>query len=111
MDTPLRPLDALERTIAERAAHPQENSYTSRLLSGGVEEIGAKIVEEAAEVVEAAGEEGDEGRSHLVYEVGDLLYHTLVLMRLKNCSLADVERELARRFGVSGIEEKASRKK
>lgn len=108
MDTPLRPLDALERTIAERAAHPQENSYTSRLLSGGVEAIGTKIVEEAVEVVEAAGEEG---RSHLVHEVGDLLYHTLVLMRLKNCSLDDVERELARRFGVSGIEEKASRKK
>jgi phosphoribosyl-ATP pyrophosphohydrolase len=99
----------LERTIAARAANPNEKSYTSQLLAGGVEKIGAKVIEEAAEVVEAAGEAGDSGRVHFVREVGDLIYHLLVLMRARECSLADVEAELARRFGVSGLEEKASR--
>jgi phosphoribosyl-ATP pyrophosphohydrolase len=106
-----QPLDKLERTIAARAANPNEKSYTSQLLVGGVNAIGAKVLEEAAEVVEAAGEPGDAGREHFIREVGDLIYHLLVLMRYRECSLADVEAELARRFGVSGLEEKAARKK
>jgi phosphoribosyl-ATP pyrophosphohydrolase len=106
----LRPLDELEQTIAARAAKPSENSYTSQLLAGGVAKIGAKIVEEATETVEAAGEVGDAGREHFIREVGDLVYHLLVLMRQKNCTLADLEAELSRRFGVGGLEEKASRK-
>jgi phosphoribosyl-ATP pyrophosphohydrolase len=101
----------LELTIAARAANPSDKSYTSQLLTGGAPKIGAKIVEEAAEVVGAAGEVGDAGREHFIREVGDLVYHVLVMMRLRECSLADVEAELARRFGVSGLEEKASRKK
>ena len=107
---PLRPLDELEQTIAERDANPSEKSYTSKLLIGGVDAIGAKVVEEAAEVVEAAGEPGDAKREHFIREVGDLVYHLLVLMRLKKCSLADLDAELHRRFGVSGLDEKASRK-
>jgi phosphoribosyl-ATP pyrophosphohydrolase len=106
-----QPLDKLERTIAARAANPNEKSYTSQLLAGGVEKIGAKIVEEAAEVVEAASEPGDAGRDHFIREVGDLVYHLMVLMQYRGVSWADVETELARRFGVSGIEEKAARKK
>jgi phosphoribosyl-ATP pyrophosphohydrolase len=106
-----QPLEKLERTIAARAASPNEKSYTSQLLAGGVEKIGAKIVEEAAEVVEAAGEPGKKGSEHFVREVGDLFYHLLVLMQHKKCTLADLEAELARRFGVSGLEEKAARKK
>ena len=105
-----QPLEKLERTIAARAARPNEKSYTSQLLSGGVKMIGAKIVEEAAEVVEAAGEAGEAGREHFIREVGDLIYHLLVLMRHRDCTLADLEGELARRFGVSGLEEKAGRK-
>jgi phosphoribosyl-ATP pyrophosphohydrolase len=108
---PLRPLDELEETIAARAANPSSGSYTSQLLTGGVERIGAKVREEAAEVVEAAGEAGDSGREHFLREVGDLVYHVLVMMRLRNCTLADLEAELARRFGVSGLEEKAQRRK
>lgn len=104
-----RTLDALEQTIAERAAKPSEKSYTTQLLAGGVETIGDKIVEEAAEVIDAAREPGEAGREHLVREAGDLVYHLLVMLRLRGCSLADVEGELARRFGVSGLEEKASR--
>jgi phosphoribosyl-ATP pyrophosphohydrolase len=104
------PLDRLERTIAARAANPNEKSYTSQLLAGGVNKIGAKIVEEAAEVVEAAAEPGHAGREHFLREVGDLVYHLLVLMRHHNYSLVDLEAELARRFGVSGLEEKARRR-
>jgi phosphoribosyl-ATP pyrophosphohydrolase len=105
------PLDKLERTIADRAVKPNAKSYTSQLLAGGVEAIGAKIVEESMEVVEAASEPGDAGREHFIREVGDLVYHLMVLMRQRNCSLTDLEAELTRRFGVSGLDEKASRKK
>ena len=111
MANQVRPIDQLERTIADRAANPSEKSYTSKLLAGGVEKIGEKIVEESMEVVEAASESGDAGYEHFVREVGDLVYHLMVLMRQRNCSLAEVEAELTRRFGVSGLEEKASRKK
>ena len=61
-----RPLDLLEETIADRAAHPSDTSYTCKLLRGGVEKIGRKILEEAAEVVDAAGQPGDDGQAHLV---------------------------------------------
>src|SRR6185312_1178033 len=104
------PLGKLERTIAARAAKPNEKSYTSQLLAAGVPVIGAKVTEEAGEVVEAAGEAGDAGREHFIREVGDLVYHLLVLMQHRKCTLADLEGELARRFGVSGLAEKASRK-
>lgn len=103
------PLVKLERTIHARAKKPNPKSYTSQLLTGGVAKIGAKITEEAAEVVEAAAEAGDAGREHFIREVGDLMYHLLVLMCHKECDLFDIEAELARRFGVSGLAEKASR--
>jgi phosphoribosyl-ATP pyrophosphohydrolase len=106
-----QPLEKLERTIAARAASPNEKSYTSQLLAGGVEKIGAKVVEEAAEVVEAAGEPGKSGNEHFIREVGDLVYHLLVLMQHKKSTLADLEAELARRFGVSGLQEKEGRTK
>ncbi len=106
-----RPLDELEKTIADRAAHPNEKSYTCQLLAGGVERIGRKVCEEAAEVVEAAGEPGPEGQAHLVAEVADLVYHVMVMLRARDLPFADVEAELARRFGVSGLEEKAARKR
>lgn len=103
------PLVKLERTIHARAKKPNPKSYTSQLLTGGVPRIGVKITEEAAEVVEAAAEPGDAGREHFIREVGDLMYHLLVLMCHKECNLFDIEAELARRFGVSGLAEKASR--
>jgi phosphoribosyl-ATP pyrophosphohydrolase len=105
-----RPLDELDQTIAARAANPSDESYTSQLLAGGVAKVGAKVIEEAAEVVEAAAEPDEVGREHLIREAGDLMYHLLVLLRYRNCALADLEAELARRSGVSGLDEKASRK-
>ena len=106
-----RPLDALEITIRGRAERPNAKSYTSKLLAGGVAAIGAKVVEEAQELVDAASEPGDAGRSHFVYEAADLVYHTLVLLRHRGVELTEVEAELARRFGITGIEEKATRNK
>ena len=107
-----RPLDALEETIRQRASESDgSSSYTAKLLAGGAAKIGSKVTEEAAELVEAAEEPGDAGREHFVYEAGDLLYHTLVLCRWRGVDLAEVEAELARRFGTSGIAEKASRSK
>jgi phosphoribosyl-ATP pyrophosphohydrolase len=106
----MRPLDELEQTILARKQASAEKSYTARLLAGGVEKIGGKIIEEAAEVVEAASEPGEDGRQHTIREAGDVLYHLLVLLACRDVSLAEVEGELARRFGMSGLEEKASRK-
>jgi phosphoribosyl-ATP pyrophosphohydrolase len=103
-------LAALMDVIAERKARPPaERSYVVSLLQGGVPKIGAKIVEEAVEVVEAAGEPGETGREHLVKEVADLVFHTLVLLGHHAIPWPDVEAELARRFGLSGIAEKESR--
>src|SRR5262249_38705512 len=103
-------LEALESVIAERkASPPTERSYVVSLLQGGVAKIGAKIVEEAGEVVEAADEPGDAGRDHLVKEVADLVFHTLVLLGHRDVPWSAVEAELRRRFGISGITEKESR--
>lgn len=99
----------LMAVVEDRKAHPSEKSYTNRLFSGGVSKIGEKISEEAAEVVEAAAEPGEAGRQHLVREAADLVYHLLVMLAHRDVPLAEVEAELARRFGISGLDEKASR--
>ncbi|MEI6240088.1 MAG: phosphoribosyl-ATP diphosphatase [Planctomycetia bacterium] len=101
-------LESLERVVESRKNDPPERSYTSRLLAGGVAKIGAKVSEEAGELVAAAGGETDE---RVVSEAADLVYHTLVLLACRGLSLSMVEDELARRFGVSGLDEKAARAK
>ena len=106
-DRPIVP--ELMAVIADRRANPPAKSYVASLLAGGLTKIGPKITEEAAEVVEAAAEPGADGRAHLVREVADLLFHTLVLMGEREIGWQEIEGELARRFGVSGIDEKASR--
>jgi phosphoribosyl-ATP pyrophosphohydrolase len=103
-------LSALAATIADRKANPPaKGSYVVNLLNGGTPRIGAKILEEASEVVDAASESGAEGRAHLIREVADLVFHTLVLLQHREAAWSEVEAELARRFGVSGLDEKASR--
>jgi phosphoribosyl-ATP pyrophosphohydrolase len=95
--------------IEDRKANPPARSYTTSLFGGGTEKIGAKIMEEAAEMVDAAGEAGETGRSQLVHEAADLIYHLFVMLGYHEIKLAEVEAELTRRFGISGLEEKASR--
>ena len=99
-------LAALGDVIESRRGGSVEKSYTSRLLAGGPEAVCRKVTEEAGELVAAAIGETDE---RVVAETADLLYHTLVLLASRGLTLSEVEGELARRFGVSGIEEKASR--
>jgi len=53
----------------------------------------------------------NEGNAEIIHEIADLWFHTLVLLRHKNISVEEIESELARRFGISGHEEKASRNK
>jgi len=99
-------LEDLERVVAARKRDPSARSYTSRLLAGGVPAIGSKVTEEAAELVVAADRETDE---RVVSEAADLVYHMLVLLACRGVGLAAVEAELAGRFGISGLDEKASR--
>ena len=104
-------LEQLMRVIEQRYRDRPPKSYTSKLFEGGVPLMGEKILEEAREVVEAAAEPGEAGRTHFIHEVADLLYHTWVLVGSKEVSLHEIEAELARRFGISGLDEKASRTK
>ena len=100
-------LHRLERTIAERMenGHP-ENSYVAKQLAKGRLKLAEKLGEEAVETVIAAVAEDDRA---FVGEAADLLFHLLILLRARGLSLDDVRSELARREGLSGIEEKARR--
>lgn len=89
-------LHDLYRTIKGRKGAPPQASYTARLFAGGVPAIGAKVEEEAAEVVEAAAA-GDV--PHTVYEAGDVLYHLLVLLAQLDIPLPEVWAELEHRKG------------
>ncbi|MCI0360747.1 MAG: phosphoribosyl-ATP diphosphatase [Planctomycetaceae bacterium] len=102
-------LHQLMAVLEERKTNPPPNSYTARLYQGGVSKIGKKIEEEAREVIEAASEPGEQGRRHLIYESSDLLYHLLVMLAFNGVRLDEVEAEIARRFGQSGLDEKAAR--
>lgn len=87
-------IGALSRTIRQRAASSHKDSYTRRLLDGGIAACGAKVLEEAEEVVRAAEQEG---RERTVEEAADVLYHLLVLLRSQGIELGDVAAELLRR--------------
>ena len=102
-------LQQLMAVLEDRKNNPPPNSYTAKLYAGGDSKIGAKITEEARELVEAAGEQGEQGRRHMIYESSDVIYHMLVLLAHHNIKLDEVEAEIGRRFGQSGLEEKASR--
>jgi phosphoribosyl-ATP pyrophosphohydrolase/phosphoribosyl-AMP cyclohydrolase len=96
----------LSAELRARRDAPATKSYTRKLLDGGAPAIGAKLREEAAELAEAIDHESDE---RVVSEAADVVYHLLVGLLLRGTELKDVEAELARRFGTSGIAEKASR--
>lgn len=99
----------LMAVIEDRKRNPPARSYTTQLFRGGVTKIGAKLREEAEEVIEAADDLSGRGTEGVVHEAADVLYHLFVLLGHCEVRLADVEAELARRFGVSGLDEKESR--
>jgi phosphoribosyl-ATP pyrophosphohydrolase len=96
----------LAALIEERNSSRPAGSYTTELLQGGHPVLAAKLVEEAYEVVAASAEEDVAAVQH---EAADLVYHLLVLLTAAGVGWSDVERELAERFGVSGLDEKAQR--
>jgi len=86
-ELPLEAIGVLIRTISERTSSGNSNSYTKKLLNGGVEACGAKVLEEAEEVVRAAKQEG---KNRTAEESADLLYHLLVLLQEQGVMLEDV---------------------
>ncbi len=101
-------IDTLYHTILERKSADPETSWTAKLLSKGDNDILKKVVEEAGEFSFAVK---DKDEDEIVYECADLTYHVLVALGHMNISPDRVKQELARRFGMSGIAEKASRTK
>jgi phosphoribosyl-ATP pyrophosphohydrolase len=99
-------LDDLAAIIAARAGSTAEQSYTKSLLEAGPGRAAKKFGEEAIEAVIAAIE-GD--REALIKESADVLYHLIVLLRVRDISLNEVMGELQRRTAQSGHAEKAGR--
>jgi phosphoribosyl-ATP pyrophosphohydrolase len=100
-------LRTLEATIATRRDADPASSYVAKLNAAGVAHMARKFGEEAVETVIASL---SDDRAALTAEAADVLFHLLVLLNAKGLTLADVEAELSRREGVSGIAEKAARK-
>jgi phosphoribosyl-ATP pyrophosphohydrolase/phosphoribosyl-AMP cyclohydrolase len=100
-------VDTLYHTILERKSDNSKKSWTKKLLNDK-ELLLSKIREEADELIKAIESESDK---QVIYESADLLYHSLVGLGYREISPDRVKQELKRRFGVSGIEEKESRKK
>ena len=99
-------LKQLTAVLEQRKSASADSSYVASHYQGGLDEILKKVGEDATETVIAA-KDGD--RNKIVYETADLWFHTLVMLSHQGLSADDVLAELARRFGLSGIEEKANR--
>jgi phosphoribosyl-ATP pyrophosphohydrolase len=99
-------LDRLAETLEARKSADPQSSYVAKLYAKGLDSILKKVGEEAAETIIAA-KGGDRGQ--IIYETADLWFHTLVMLAQAGLHPNDVLNELARREGLSGIEEKAAR--
>ena len=87
-------LSKLENIIAQRIATRPEDSYTAKLLEGGVRRIAQKVGEEGLELALAAVAQSD---AEIIGEAADLMYHSLLLLKVKGLSLAQIVAELAAR--------------
>jgi len=99
-------LHRLQATLLERKGAEPGSSYVASLYAKGTDAVCKKVAEEAAETIMAA-KDGD--RLHLVREVCDLWFHSMVLLTQFELGVDDVLVELRRREGISGIDEKRSR--
>ncbi len=99
-------LQRLALVLEQRKGADPDSSYVAGLYAKGLDKICKKVGEEAVETVLAA-KDGDP--AHLVYEVADLWFHSLVLLAHQGLGPDAVLEELDRRFGLSGLEEKAAR--
>jgi phosphoribosyl-ATP pyrophosphohydrolase len=103
-------LRELDKILEQRRSADPEQSYVAGLYRDGLNKILEKVGEECVETILAAKEaESGSDRTQLVYETADLWFHSLVMLSHLGASSQDVIEELARRFDVSGLEEKASR--
>jgi phosphoribosyl-ATP pyrophosphohydrolase/phosphoribosyl-AMP cyclohydrolase len=93
-------LEGILRTIRERKQHPQPGSYTSQLFEGGHDKILKKVAEEAGEVLLAS--KGGK-REEIVYEIADLIFHTLMVLGYHDIAMREIYQELGKRFGKSGL--------
>lgn len=100
-------LTHLETIIVQRRGADTDTSYIAKRLKQGTEKIAQKLGEEAVETVIAAMKKD---KSELISESADLLFHWLLLLADGGVSVAEVMKELKRREGVSGLDEKARRK-
>jgi len=100
-------IDTLYHTIQERKSADPKTSWTAKLISKGDNTILKKVIEEAGEFCFAYK---DDDEHEMIYEAADLTYHMLVALAVKNISPDRIKQELARRFNMSGITEKDSRK-
>ena len=101
-------LEQLDVVLKERKKEDSSKSYVSSLYSKGNEAINNKIIEECNEYIESTA---NNDRKHMIHEATDLWFHTLVSLSLNDISSSDILKELERRFGLSGIDEKRLRKK
>jgi phosphoribosyl-ATP pyrophosphohydrolase len=99
-------LHRVSATLAERRKGDPDSSYVSSLYAKGTDAICKKVAEEAAETIMAAK---DKDMLHVVWEVTDLWFHSMVLLSHFGLSVDDILAEFRRREGVSGIDEKRSR--
>ena len=99
-------LNRLAELLEQRKSADPQSSYVAKLYAKGMDSILKKVGEEAAETIIAA-KNGD--NEHLIYETADLWFHTLVMLAQAGLKPQDVLDELARREGLSGLVEKASR--
>lgn len=104
-------LTQLTEILQQRKNAAADSSYVASLYAKGLDAILKKIGEEATETVMAAKDVANGGeKDKLIYEVADLWFHTMILLTDQELTADDVLAELARRFGVSGHDEKAARK-
>lgn len=104
-------LTALDKVLQQRKNASPDSSYVASLHHKGLNKILEKVGEEATETIIAAKDAKQSGdNSELIYEVADLWFHSLVALSHLDASADDVLNELARRFDLSGLEEKANRK-
>lgn len=99
-------LKKLSQILKQRKDADPNASYVAKLYDNGLDSILKKIGEEATETVMAA-KDGD--KKATIYETADLWFHCMVMLAHENIEIDEILQELDRRFGISGLEEKASR--
>jgi phosphoribosyl-ATP pyrophosphohydrolase len=99
-------LQQLAQILEQRKSQSADSSYVASLYKKGLDHILKKVGEEATETIVAAK---NGNKEHIIYETADLWFHSMVMLAHLDLKPEDVLAELERRFGLSGLEEKAQR--